>query len=73
MTLKDYLNNKGRGSLAGFAKALNVKSSNLSFWVSNTRQVPAEYCPEIEKLTKGQVRCEELRPDIDWSVLRNSK
>lgn len=35
-------------------------------------RVPAERCPELEKLTDGQVRCEELRPDVDWSYLRGS-
>ena len=29
--------------------------------------VPADFCPAIERLTKGQVRCEELRPDVDWA------
>lgn len=36
------------------------------------RMPPAEYCPSIERATDGQVRCEDLRPDVDWSVLRNS-
>jgi DNA-binding transcriptional regulator YdaS (Cro superfamily) len=31
---------------------------------------PAEYCPAIERATGGAVRCEELRPDVEWSVLR---
>ncbi len=30
--------------------------------------VPAEHCPAIERATG--VRCEELRPDVAWSVLR---
>lgn len=29
---------------------------------------PAEYCPDIERLTG--VPCEHLRPDVDWAVLR---
>ena len=33
-----------------------------------TGRVPAEYCPDIEALTG--VRCEELRPDVNWAVLR---
>lgn len=31
-------------------------------------RVPAEYCPDIEALTG--VRCEDLRSDVNWSVLR---
>ncbi|WP_327212924.1 YdaS family helix-turn-helix protein [Ramlibacter sp. Leaf400] len=37
-------------------------------WVRN--RVPAEYCPLIERATDGAVRCEELRPDVAWDVLR---
>ncbi|MCV5533321.1 toxin YdaS, partial [Escherichia coli] len=33
---------------------------------------PAERCPAIERATRGEVLCEELRPDIDWSYLRRS-
>jgi len=32
--------------------------------------VPAAYCPAIEKATG--IRCEELRPDIEWGVLRGT-
>lgn len=35
-------------------------------------RVPAEHCPTIERATAGAVRCEELRPDVDWAVLRES-
>ena len=33
-------------------------------------RIPAEYCPLIERETEGAVRCEALRPDIAWDVLR---
>jgi len=42
----------------------------LQQWRVN--RVPAEYCPAIEDATDGAVRCEDLRPDINWAVLRNS-
>jgi len=28
--------------------------------------------PAIERATKGAVRCEELRPDVDWAYLRGT-
>jgi DNA-binding transcriptional regulator YdaS (Cro superfamily) len=34
------------------------------------RQIPVIRCPQIEQATGGQVRCEELRPDVAWEVLR---
>ena len=36
------------------------------------RQIPAERCPQIEQATDGLVRCEELRPDVAWGVLRGN-
>lgn len=35
--------------------------------------VPAAHCPSIERATKGAVRCEDLRPDVDWAYLRGTK
>lgn len=42
-------------------------------YFSTDRRFPAEHCPAVERATreKGQpVLCEELRPDVAWSVLR---
>jgi len=56
------------------ARLLNVKDhryQTVQSWIRN--QVPAEYCPLIEKVTasKGEpIRCEQLRPDVAWGVLR---
>jgi DNA-binding transcriptional regulator YdaS (Cro superfamily) len=33
-------------------------------------RVPAQYCPSIERETSRRVVCEQIRPDIDWAVLR---
>lgn len=51
------------------ASTLGVERyQTVQSWLRN--RVPAEYCPLIERATSGQVRCEELRPDIAWDVLR---
>lgn len=39
-------------------------------WLTDERRIPAEKCPLIEQATDGLVRCEELRPDVAWDVLR---
>lgn len=42
-------------------------------WFNTARRVPAEKCPVIERATSERgspVRCEELRPDVPWGVLR---
>lgn len=58
------------GSHAALAAALGVTRGALPQWKMPNRRVPAEHCPTIERLTNGAVRCEQLRPDIAWSVLR---
>lgn len=72
MNLQEYLKQEGRGALARLSEEIGIKPPIVSFWVSGQRQVPAERCPEIERITNGQVTCEELRPDVNWAVLRNS-
>jgi DNA-binding transcriptional regulator YdaS (Cro superfamily) len=52
------------------AEAIEVSPQMVSFMRSGARSIPAEKCPLIERLTRGQVRCEELRPDVAWDVLR---
>ena len=59
------------GNRTLLAKSLGVSKGAVWQWEHKAR-VPAERCPDIERLTNGAVRCEDLRPDVDWSVLRNS-
>lgn len=69
MTLNDYVS-KQRGSAAFLARALGVPEELVSQWKTGARRVPAERCPQIERLTEGAVLCEEMRPDVEWDVLR---
>lgn len=52
------------------ATALGVTPGVVSQWLSGLRPVPSDRCPDIERETRGAVRCEELRPDVAWGVLR---
>ena len=61
-------NEKGRGGISKLAKHFGIRQWAVSRWKESG--VPAERCPDIEFLTGGKVRCEELRPDVNWSVLR---
>jgi DNA-binding transcriptional regulator YdaS (Cro superfamily) len=60
------------GTAADLGRMVNVSRAMVSQWLYRIRPVAAERCPAIERATNGQVRCEDLRPDIDWAVLRNS-
>lgn len=55
------------GGKSAVAARFGLTPWAVSKW---SRRVPAERCPDLERLTNGAVRCEDLRPDVDWSVLR---
>jgi DNA-binding transcriptional regulator YdaS (Cro superfamily) len=51
------------------AQALEIERyQTVQSWTRN--RIPAEYCPLIERATNGAVRCEDMRPDVAWDVLR---
>lgn len=51
------------------ASLLKVSKASVSRWKKDG--IPAAICPDIEAHTG--VPCEELRPDVNWSVLRVEK
>jgi len=64
------------GSSTKLAQSLGITPSVITHWCLPSedlfyRRVPAERCIAIEELTNGAVRCEDLRPDVNWGVLRN--
>ncbi|MEJ2800607.1 helix-turn-helix domain-containing protein [Comamonadaceae bacterium PP-2] len=61
---------QGAGGPAKVARALGVTVQAVCFWRDGLRSLPAEHCPTLERLNDGRVRCEELRPDVDWAYLR---
>lgn len=58
------------GTVQNLADHLGVTKGAVSQWKTDGRRIPAEHCPAIERLTNGTVRCEHLRPDVDWAYLR---
>lgn len=62
------------GSMQTLADQMDppVTKGAVGQWKLPGRQIPAEHCPTIERLTNREVKCEELRPDMDWAFIRNS-
>lgn len=60
------------GGQAALAREVGAAPAFVYQWATGRRTIPAEFCPKIERATKGAIRCEDLRPDVDWSVLRQS-
>lgn len=69
MDLKTYSQSNSQIELA---RKLGVTGGAISQWVNGLAAVPAERCPAIEEATGGLVRCEDLRPDVRWDVLRTN-
>lgn len=59
---------EAKGSGAALAGAIDRSPQFVSQLLRGERSVPAELCPVIERETG--VRCEDLRPDVAWDVLR---
>ena len=67
MTLVEYIRKHGRAKLA---RALKTSEAYISQLAHGHRRVTEGKAMLIERATRGAVRCEDLRPDVDWSVLR---
>lgn len=61
---------RAMGGVASTVRRLGLNGHATVYqWRKN--RVPSDYCPRIEEATGGLVRCEDLRPDVRWDVLRN--
>jgi DNA-binding transcriptional regulator YdaS (Cro superfamily) len=58
------------GTISDFARALDVTPQAVCFWRDGKRRVPADKCPDIERLSG--IRCEDLRGDVDWKFIRGT-
>lgn len=58
------------GSQRELARRLGVTASAVNQCLTRGKPIPAAWCPKIEAMTGRKVLCEELRPDIQWGVLR---
>lgn len=61
------------GGPSSAARALRVTPQAVFFWLAGRRALSAEQCIAIERETAGAVTVEELRPDIDWAVIRGHR
>lgn len=71
MDLKTYVDQE-RGRQTLIAQAVNAQPQLVWQW-ANVRPVPADRCADVELATDGAVTCEELRPDLQWLRVKDSK
>ena len=68
MTLTEYFADKPHGSKADMAKALGISRTWMALLISGLRVLSPELALEIERITNGQIRRVDLRPDLFGEV-----
>jgi DNA-binding transcriptional regulator YdaS (Cro superfamily) len=53
------------GGTSAVAREFQISPASVSGWIKRAT-VPIERCIPLERLCKGIVTCEQMRPDFDW-------
>lgn len=73
MTLKEYIKSLGnQGATDEFAARCKTTAAHLRQVANGYRRAGEYLCINIERESGGEVRCESLRPDVDWGYLRGT-
>jgi DNA-binding transcriptional regulator YdaS (Cro superfamily) len=70
--LRTYLNSMTPEKQEEFARACGTSLGYLRKAISADQQFDVQLCINIEEQSRGAVRCEDLRPKVRWSFLRNT-
>jgi DNA-binding transcriptional regulator YdaS (Cro superfamily) len=63
----------GSQTAVAAAAGEKVKTGHIFHWLNKSSEVPATYCPGIERATREKgvpVFCEQLCPGTDWASVR---
>jgi DNA-binding transcriptional regulator YdaS (Cro superfamily) len=73
--LSDYLKQLSADgkSAETFAEQCGTSLGQLKQIAGGYRRAGESLAINIERESKGAIRCEDLRPDVDWAYLRNTK
>ncbi|WP_297576233.1 YdaS family helix-turn-helix protein [uncultured Deefgea sp.] len=71
MDIKSYISiEKSRAAV--LADAIGSTVAYIKHLAAGRKRCGESLAIEIEKYTHGEIRCEELRPDVDWAYLRGT-
>lgn len=73
MTLSEYLKKMDKEGLDALAKRCGTSVGQLKQVAYGNRRASAGLAVSLDRETGGEIRCESLRPDIDWAYLRQEK
>lgn len=72
MNLSEYLRSLQKQGLTDFAGRCGTTIGQLRQVAIKSRRAGESLAINIERESGGVIRCEDLRPDVDWAYLRNS-
>lgn len=70
--LLTYLNSLAKAERASFVERCGTSEGYLRKAISKGQRLGEGLCISIDRESSSAVRCEELRPDVDWAYLRDS-
>lgn len=71
--LREYLNSMMVEEQVEYAKLSGTSLGYLRKAISIRQRLGEGLCINLERESGGYIRCEELRPDVDWAFLRGSR
>ena len=72
-TLRTYLNGLETREQIDFCLRCKTSMGYLRKALSIGQRLGESLCIDIERESSGAVRCEVLRPDVDWAYLRGTE
>lgn len=70
--LRQYLNSLSVDEQVAFAASVGTSVGYIRKAISVGHRFDANLVIAIERETAGKIRCEDLRPDVDWAVIRGT-
>lgn len=72
-TLRDYINSLSTPEQKVFADEAGTSIGFLRKAISVNQKLGEGICIRLVKASGGKLKPEDLRPDVDWHVIRNSR
>lgn len=67
-----YLNSLQKTPRQRFVERCNTSEAYLRKAISKGQRLGESLCIKVDRESGGAVRCEDLRPDVDWAYLRDA-
>lgn len=68
-----YINSLTKSEQISFAERCDTSVGYLRKAAYTRQRISGDLCINIERESKRAIRCEDLRPDVDWASIRNTR